>query len=416
MNEILTVLSTDFMRRLRSRIYVMATVIGTLFVALSVEAPVLFGQFASGSTNNLVLAGPAYLRAPAAALLERRKAFHITAQFDALPRKVTARFLDAHGRAAAAIAISARGRRLHLDVYARDLAAFDDVDFRSLVPLNISLATGIRPEAVTSALHVDRSVHGIDHRFADAKSAAFTQAVAYGLIFVLYVSIIFTSQSIMASVAEEKTSRIAEILVATISPINLLTGKVLAAAALAILQIAVWIATAVLLFPSAISAQLQNASARGGEAASSLAGGSFGFVEPSLIIAFAFFFILGYLQYSTVFAAAASIVSRVEDLASVSTPVIMPVIGALFAAFYALSSPDAPLSVALSFVPFLGPFVMFARYAVVNVPAWQLILAVAVNVLAVVGAFIGAGKVYRVGMLLYGKPPSFKQIVAVLRT
>jgi ABC-type Na+ efflux pump permease subunit len=414
LNEIVTVFSAEFMRRLRSRIYVGATLAGAFFIALIIEAPIIFGHLADTSTDGIVLAGPAPLRARAATLLQRRKAFRVTSQLDALPKPVTAAFLDRHGKAAAAIAISEQHRRLHLDVYARDLAAFDEVDFRSLVPLNIELATGIQARALMPALRIDRTVRGIDHKFVDTRSAAFAHAVASGLIFVLYVAIIFTSQSIMASVAEEKTSRIAEILIATISPVNLLTGKVLAAALLAIIQIAVWVATAALLFSSAIGSIFEGSSS-GLAAADAAQASRLDLVDPRILIAFTFFFILGYLQYATVFAAAASLVSRVEDLASVSTPVMLPVIGALFAALYALSAPETPLSITLSFVPFVGPFVMFARYAVENVPAWELGLAVAVNTLTVAAAFVGAGKVYQVGMLLYGKPPSFKQIVATLR-
>ncbi|MBC5811479.1 MAG: ABC transporter permease [Candidatus Eremiobacteraeota bacterium] len=265
-------------------------------------------------------------------------------------------------------------------------------------------------------MHVDRAVHPIDRRFADSTSAGTAHGVAFGLIFILYLAIILAAQSVMAAVAEEKTSRIAEILVATISPTNLLVGKTLAAAAIAMVQIAAWLTTAMVVIPRVAAkshaSDFAAASASNNPAA---AMPSF-FVDPGVIVTFVVFFVLGYLQFATIYAAAASLISRTEDLGSVTTPLVMPVVGAFFIAQYSLSQPDAPVSVAFSFVPFVSPFVIFTRIAVSAVPAWQIALAIVINALAVAIAFYVSGKIYRVGMLLYGKMPSLKQIWAAIRT
>jgi ABC-2 type transport system permease protein len=141
---------------------------------------------------------------------------------------------------------------------------------------------------------------------------------------------------------------------------------------------------------------------------------SFG-IDPMLAAAFAAFFLLGYLQFATIYAAAASLVSRTEDLGVVTGPVIFPVVGAFFVAQYGLVEPSAPIVVICSFVPFLSPFVMFTRIAISVVPAWQPPLALIIDVATVIVAFWAAGRVYRVGMLLYGKVPSVGQIVAAIR-
>jgi ABC-2 type transport system permease protein len=116
-----------------------------------------------------------------------------------------------------------------------------------------------------------------------------------------------------------------------------------------------------------------------------------------------------------VYAAAASLISRTEDLGSVTTPVILPVVGAFFVAQYALVEPNAPIVIACSFVPFLSPFVMFTRIAISVVPWWQALLALGLDALTVAVCFVAAGRIYRVGMLLYGKLPSPRQILAALR-
>jgi ABC-2 type transport system permease protein len=279
-----------------------------------------------------------------------------------------------------------------------------------LLPLSIEVSTGLSSAQVTPALKIARTMHPIDRKFADAKSATFAHGVAFGLIFILYFSIIISSQSVMASVAEEKTSRIAELLVATISPVNLLTAKTLAAATLALLQIAIWAATALLLLPGA------DASLAGPQSSPSPppTAGLLAF-DPGELLAFALFFLLGFFQYATIYAAAASLISRTEDLGSVATPVILPVLGAFFVAQYALSQPASPFAVAFSFVPFISPFVIFSRIAISLVPWWQIALAVVVNLITVAVCFYLGGKIYRVGMLLYGNAPSPRQIWAALR-
>jgi len=406
MNEIVLVFGAEVVRKVRSRPFLLATAMGALAIGLFVEAPAFMTHTFSSQADAIVLAGPPALRAHAATLL--RGDFDVTAGVDALPQPVTTQFLDDHGRAAAAVALSVGGGRLHLDVYPRDLAAFNDVTFRSLSPLDFQIATGLPFDRVKHLARIQRTLHPLDAKFADSKTAALAHGIALGLLFILYLSIIIASQSVMASVAEEKTSRIAELLVATISPVSLLTGKTLAAAMLALLQIVVWLSTALLLFPHA--------------AASAALPGSPDALPADLPIsaevlsAFVVFFVIGFLEYATIYAAAASLISRTEDLGSVSTPVVLPAVAAFLVAQFAAIAPNAPFSIAMSFVPFVSPFVMFARVAVSSVPSWEVGTAMLVNAVAAVACFYVAGKIYRVGMLLYGKLPSVRQIAAALRS
>lgn len=414
MNEFGIVFSTELLRKLRSRIFWFATIGGAIVIAILVEAPFFFASVAQASSSDVILAGPAKLRAYAAPLLQTRKDYRIVASVDALPARVTPQYLDAHGRAGAALALSVRQGRLRIDVYPRDLSAFDDVQFRDLVPLAVSISTGLASSRIAQAATIDRVIHPLDKKFKDAPTAALAKGVTFGLIFMLYLAIILGSQSVMSAVAEEKTSRIAEILVATIEPSALLYGKTLAAAVVAFAQVAVWIATAALLIPHALHSFTEPS----GAAAAALPPGDSALtsLDPLVLTAFVAFFVLGYLQYASIYAAAASLVSRTEELGIVTTPVIMPVVAAFFVAQYALVEPNAPLVVACSFVPFLSPFVAFTRLAISNVPAWQTTLALLVNVATVAACYLAAGKVYKVGMLLYGRPPSIKQIVTALRS
>ena len=412
MNELGIIFVAELLRKLRSRIFLFATLGGVVMVAFIIEAPVFFASVERSSSSDIVLAGPPALRARAKPLLQQKGEFRIVASVDALPTPVTAAYLDAHGGAGAAIAISQDTGRVRLDVYPRDLSAFDDIEFRTLAPLGVELATGLPPARVERAAAIEHVVHPLDAKFKDTRQAVLAHGVAFALIFTLYLAIVLASQSVMASVAEEKTSRIAEILVATIDPVQLLYGKTLAAAVLALLQTGLWLATGAALLPFAAAQLLaiDPSTSRTSDAPNALLA-----LDPGLLAAFFAFFVLGYFQYAAIYAAAASLVSRTEELGSVSTPLILPLLGAFLVAQYALESPNAPIVTICSFVPFLSPFVAFTRLAVTEVPAWQIALALGVNALTVVACFWVAGKVYRVGMLLYGKPPSLRQVVAAVR-
>ena len=299
--------------------------------------------------------------------------------------------------------------RLRVDVYARDLSQVGEGLERTLGPLQLSLATGADSAGVARLTRPDLHAHAIDSRFADADAAELAHGIAFALIFVLYLSIIITSQSVMASVAEEKTSRIAELLVATISPTRLLAGKIMAAGTLGLAQIAIWGIAGLALAPLGLGGMLSGAPGNPMQLTSLL-------ISPMTLAIFLAFFVLGFVQFATIYAAAASLISRTEDLGSVATPVILPVVGAFFLAQYASVAPNAPVSVAASFVPFVSPFVMFTRSTVSNVPAAQLGIALIINLAAAMLCFYVAGKVYRVGLLMYGKLPSLAQVLAAVRS
>jgi ABC-2 type transport system permease protein len=407
MNEFILIFQSESLRKIRSRAFIAGTIAGMLSIAILVLAPEMFARTLRTSSSSVVLAGPPALRLRAAELLRAR--YDVVAQLDALHLPVTATSLDGYDQAAAAIVLSREPQRLRIDVYARDLSQVGAGLELTLEPLQLSLASGADAAGVARMMQADLRSHAIDSRFENADAAEIAHGAAFGLIFVLYLSIIITSQSVMASVAEEKTSRIAELLVATISPVRLLAGKVMAAGTLGLAQIAIWGATGAVLAPLGLHSMLGSSGAGGPHLPPTL-------VSPATLAVFLAFFVLGFLQFSTIYAAAASLISRTEDLGSVATPVILPVVGAFFLAQYASVAPNAPVSVIASFVPFVSPFVMFIRSAISDVPPLQLAIAFLINAVAAFLCFGVAGKVYRVGLLMYGKLPSLAQIATAVRS
>ncbi|HEY6237189.1 MAG TPA: ABC transporter permease [Candidatus Elarobacter sp.] len=410
MNTVGVIFSAEFVRRIKSKAFLAGTLIGAASILLIAILPSILGGAMSSSSKKIVLVGDPALTATAKTLLKRD--FEITATLTQLAATPTPAFLDAHGKASA-VAILSRpvGDGLRVVAYARDPSAFRESFGKDLAPLQVALATGVPVERVAAHLNVTVDVHDVSGRFADASSADAAKGVAYLFIMMLYLSILLNAQSIMTSVAEEKTSRIAELLVSTLDPARLLAAKILAAASTGFIQLAVWVVS------GAVSGRIATAMfpQRDGAASSTTMLGAFD-VSTGEILAFIAFFVVGFAQYGVLYAAAASLINRTEDLGSVAGPLVVPVVLGIILAQVALQFPNSPNMVICSLIPLISPFVMFTRVAVSDVPAWQLALSLAINVGSAVLLAWLSGKIYRVGMLLYGRAPSLKQVVATLRT
>lgn len=416
MSTIGIVFSAEFVRRLTSRAFIIATIVGALSIVLIAVLPKLLAGGAGSGGDAIVLVGDPKLIVPARGLLEND--FTIAATLPRLDGPPTAAFLTAHGKAAA-VAIFERGRDgLQVTAYALDPSSFRSQFARDLAPLQVALGTGVPLDRVRDHMTVPVVIHDVAGRFASEGSALVARGIAYLFVFLLYLSILINAQSIMASVAEEKTNRISELLVATIHPAQLLTAKVLASGATAMIQLSVWIATGVLTTTVATGLFVDpDSSAHVHGSGAALTTFSASAVPPTgEIVAFLAFFAVGFLQFSVLYAAAASLINRTEDLGSVAGPLVVPVMIGFLLAQIAIAFPNASNVVVCSQIPLLAPFVMFTRIAVSSVPLWQIVLSLAINVAAALALAWAAGKIYRVGLLLYGRPPSLRQVVAALRT
>jgi ABC-2 type transport system permease protein len=285
---------------------------------------------------------------------------------------------------------------------------------RDLLPLNIGFSTKLSQSQVNALLKMPVDVRPWGSKFVTAAQADSARLAANALIFVLYILIVLNAQLILTSVAEEKTSRIAELLIASVRPSSLLAGKIAASATLAVVQLIVWAAIGFALgadFGSSVtSSAAMDTGARNGSDTFSLSG-----ISSGDIAGFIVFFLIGYLQMATLFAALGSLINRTEDVGSLGGPLFIPIVAALLIAVTALEVPDAPLIIVASFVPLIAPFVMFARIVVSSVPVWQIGLSLAINLAAIYAIAVIGGKIYRIGMLLYGRPPKPIQLWHALR-
>jgi ABC-2 type transport system permease protein len=405
MNDFITVYSAEVLRRLRSRSFKIGLIVGALGIVVMFRLPAFLNSYTEHE-NRIVLAGDAAVISAARPLLA--KDFNISA-LRAGALHPTEADLNRDGKASAAIVLQRASSGLRASIYAKNPGAIDTSDLRrDLLPLTLSYATRLPERRVTALMKFPVDVHPLGSKFSTAAQADQARLVANVLIFLLYLLIVLNSQLIITSVAEEKTSRIAELLVASVRPSTLLAGKIAASATLAILQMALWVVIGI-----ATGAQL--ASSSHAETTAPAQTLSMTGIAPIDVAGFLVFFLIGYLQMSTMFAALGSLINRTEDIGSIAGPFFIPIVAALLIAVTALQAPDASFVVATSFIPLIAPFVMFARIVVSTVPAWEVGLSLAINLAAIYAIAIIAGKVYRMGMLLYGRPPKLRQLITALR-
>lgn len=215
------------------------------------------------------------------------------------------------------------------------------------------------------------------------------------LVMVLYMTVIVHGVAVMRSVLEEKTSRVLEVMLATVTPKELMAGKMIGVGAVGLTQIAIW----------AVSAAVFG----GGMAAFSIMRDVH--LSPAMGVYFTIFYVLGFMLYSSISAAVGAMVNSEEEAQQLSFVVVMPIIMAVMFMFFVLRAPSAPLSIALSLVPFFAPILMFMRIMVEQPPWWQIALCLGLMVATIYILLSICARIYRVGILMYGKRPTLPEII-----
>jgi len=269
---------------------------------------------------------------------------------------------------------------------------------------------------------------------AKESSSELVFGLAYILSFLVYMLIFMFGSQVMRGVIEEKTSRVVEVIVSSVKPFQLMMGKILGIAAVSLLQIVVWLILTFGLVSAAGSIFLDspNKAVAQQEAVTNLmeqtgvaqmatevsAQPSFANemmtalsnINFVLIIGgFIFFFIGGYLLYAAMFAAVGSAVDSEADTQQLILPVTIPLILAIVVMVSGLKSPDGSLTFWFSIIPFTSPIIMITRLPY-GVPAWELALSAALLVISFIAITWLAAKIYRVGILLYGKKHTWKEM------
>jgi ABC-2 type transport system permease protein len=231
-------------------------------------------------------------------------------------------------------------------------------------------------------------------------------SVGIACAILIYLCLFIYGAQVMRGVIEEKTSRIIEVIISSVKPFQLMLGKIIGVGLVGLTQFAAWIILSI------ISTKIV------GHAFSSPQGGIMGALSVlqtipfgSVLMFFLFYFFTGYLLYSALFAAVGSAVDSETETQQFMFPITMPLLFTyLLSVTILFRAPDSPLAVWLSIIPFTAPVAMMLRLPF-GVPAWQLALSMTLMVISFIFTTYVAARIYRVGILMYGKKASYKELV-----
>jgi len=226
--------------------------------------------------------------------------------------------------------------------------------------------------------------------------------IAFALLFFLYMSVLFYGIFVMRGVIEEKQSRIVEVLISSVRPTQMMLGKLIGIGLVGLTQIGIWALTAGLIsmFGAAIFAKQ---------------GATIPNIPMSLLIYFVLYFVLGFFLYATLYAMVGAIVASEEEAQQAQFPVTMLIVVPMMIFGLVMANPNSTSSIVLSMIPFFAPTLMMLRIAVINPPVWQVILSMVIMVVTILGSVWVAARIYRVGILMYGKRPSIAELGRWLR-
>lgn len=286
---------------------------------------------------------------------------------------------------------------------------------------DVRLANEDVPSAVESILAASPSLEmrRITESGDQADATLVYSLIGYMLAFVIYFAVFMYGQYVMQGVIAEKSSRVVEIVVSSVRPFQLLMGKVLGIGAMGLAQMVTWgalvsgaLAAAGPLFLLFVDPASYNVGPDASqEAVLEAAGITIPSLPFSLLIWTLLFFIGGYLLYASLFAAVGSAVERVQDAQNLMYPVFIPLLIPLLLLGVVIEAPNGTLSTVMSFIPLFAPILMVLRAALVEVPVWQLALSWLLVMATFVGTIALASRIYRVGIFMYGKTPSLREVL-----
>lgn len=231
------------------------------------------------------------------------------------------------------------------------------------------------------------------------------QGIVYVMVFLMYFVVILYGQMIAQDVANEKSSRVMEILISSASPVSHMFAKIFGVALVGLSQILLIIGVGF----AAIRSQRD-------ELVGSMLD-TFGLVDipMDLIIYGVIFFLLGYTLYATLAAMLGSLVSRAEDVGQLITPMIILIVIAFIVAMFGLGAPETTVVTVSSFIPFFSPMVMILRIGMLNIPMWEIGLSIGILIVTIIIMGLIGARVYRGGVLMYGRSASLKDFGKAIR-
>ncbi len=437
MSNVFLIIRREFNERVRKKTFIITTLLMPLLMIGLMVAPALIMEFSRGETKTIAVIDDSGLVAAALESDDELVFEPVDLPVEQARRELTDRFGVLH------IGAQVLARPSSVRFYANSSSSLTlesnitgqierILEAEKLKSYHIENLSQILDEVKTSvSMQVFRNDKSQEEE-SQAQSSVVATVLGYLLGFLLYMFLLIYGSMVMQSVIEEKNSRVLEVMVSSVRPFDLMLGKILGVAMVAVVQIVVWAVlicgVGSVLIPSlmpsdvmagaqAMQAGLPDAAAAGGMDPTMLSAVAamtdMGYVVKIFVCLLLFVF-GGYLLYSAMFAAVGSAVDNVQDASQLQLPVTLPIILALFAMFAVIKDPNSQLAFWFSMIPLTSPVVMMARIPY-DIPMWEIVLSLALLYVSFVGMVWLAAKIYRVGIFMYGKKPTFRELAKWLR-
>jgi ABC-2 type transport system permease protein len=439
MKKFFAIIKREYVQRVRSRFFIVATIAGPLMLVLFTVVPVYIAKMQIGGAIRLAVidqSGKLYERF-SEALAQPRDEEDENEDSGALAARDReqkgrkqdlgdARFtvekvsLDGHSLDEIKRQLNDRVKQNELDGYvvippdilSDGKAQFygrntGDIFTRETVSERLSRA--VREQRLAEAKidqqvlrdagrHVTLASTKVSDRGEEKVSdSGFMFVFTFGLL--VYVSVMLYGQMVLAAVLEEKETRIAEILFSSMRSFPLMMGKLVGVSLVALTQLSIW-GLAFLLFATF---GVAIAAAQGVPV-------NLPHVSPMIFVYFLLFFLLGYFIYATVYALIGSMVTTTQEGGQLAMPIVLMLVAGFYFLFPIIRSPNSSLAFWASMFPFLAPITMMVRITTETPPTWQIILSLGIGFVTVVALVWLAARIYRVGMLMYGKKASIPEV------
>ena len=421
MRKLWLVIKREYLTRVRSKAFIFSTIALPIFSVAVLAIQIYTATRQSDHTLKIVVAdgsgglGEAVKRNLDGKLSNGQPAFDVVRTLegpaagdeDALRQQVQSGQLDAFLVVPDGVASGKAAAEFHTK-NPGEITLTDPVEH---AVTNAVIAARLQGRGV-NAQDVNQLVKGVDLKLmkvgtggdTEEKGQTFVVAIVVGMI--LYITLIVYGVTTMRSVTEEKSSRVMEILVASVRPVHLLLGKILGVAAVGVTQYAIWGVLA-----GAVSAYGVTAASmfRPGASLPPL------HIQWGVLAAMVGFFLSGYFLYASLYAAIGAMVSNDQEAQQLQAPVTILIVAGFLLFNVILHDPSSTESVVLSMIPFFAPILMVLRIAMQTPPLWQIALSIAISLLTTAGLVYFSARIYRVGVLMYGKRPSLAELVKWMR-
>ena len=282
-------------------------------------------------------------------------------------------------------------------------------------------------KSIMDAVESDLSVNTVRTDRDKTTSSGLSYALGFILTFLLYMILLLYGQMVMTSIIEEKNNRVLEIVVSSVKPTGLMLGKICGIGLVAVTQIVIWAVLIVAmsafvmpaLLPADVAADITSINSGMGAPTQSALDSDFlaalaVIADPTYVLTLfgilLLFLIGGFLLYSAVFAAIGSAVDNIQDASQLQTVAMLPIILGIVFGMMAAGDPTSSIAVWTSIIPFTSPMVMMARIPY-GIPSWQIILSLVLLYASFLASVWVAAKIYRVGIFMYGKKPTVKELI-----